>query len=286
MTIRTEAETKILREEAERLARMNWRRPEISRLLDVPLHTLAKWAFEGGWRAKDLAAEAEPERLAALNEQLRQRAEYTRSMCGRSAAPLEDGQLEYKSTDYGEAHKPAADPAPDLQYPSSDPDYGPWASDEKLPKFLTRGGPKDQRVCWAAPQLWARTPPWAPGNNREAPEMASLFLAEDLMRQGLLVEAERALRFTKNWLAISKQVFDKREEEDQARLEYQQQQEEERAREKARCKALGLPDPVEVLEAQVARGLAQMAERERRANNNNNNSAANPNAAAPPVIDA
>jgi hypothetical protein len=52
------------------------------------------------------------------------------------------------------------------------------------------------------------------------------------MRQGLLAEAERALRFTKNWLTVSRQVFDKQDQEDARRLEYQQQQEAERERER------------------------------------------------------
>jgi hypothetical protein len=271
MTTRTDDETKLLREEAQRLARENWKRTDIAQTLGVPLHTLARWAYEDGWRQKDLAAEGAAERIAAIREQIGQRAHRARShdvrsMCGRSAE-----QLEYKSADYSdEAPKPAAEPTPDLRYPSNDPDYGPWAPSEDLPKFLTRGGPKDERVCWAAPQLWARTPPWAPGNETEEPELASLWLAEDLMRQGLLVEAERAMRFTKNWLKISKAVFDKQDEDDARRRAYHERQEQERQREKARCKALGLPDPDEVWKAQCEAGLAQFAAWERRQGANNN----------------
>jgi hypothetical protein len=285
MTTRTKAETKLLREEAERLARMDWRRPEISRLLGVPMHTLNRWAFEGGWRAKDLAADGEPERLAALHEQLaQQRLQYARSVCGRSAA-----RLEYKSADNNGADdtdampKPAADPAPNVNYPSSDPDHGPWEPDKTLPKFLTRGGPADEQVRWAAPELRVKTPPWAPGNVYEDSESASLFLAEDLMRQGLLSEAEKALRFTKNWLTVSRQVFDKQDEEDARRREYHEREAREREREKARCKALGLPDPDEVWKA-------QFAEWEKRRSSSSSSSssggAANPNSAVPRVTDA
>ena len=69
MRMQSEAETQILKEEAERMARANMPRPEISRALAVPLHTLARWAFEGRWRTKDLAAEGEAERIALLREQ-------------------------------------------------------------------------------------------------------------------------------------------------------------------------------------------------------------------------
>jgi hypothetical protein len=261
MTTRTDTETRILREEAERLVRMNWKRTQIARTLGVPLHTLARWAYEGGWRAKDLAAEGEPERLAALNEQIAaRRAQEARMACGR---PVE--WIEHKSAD---ALRPPGD-GPSSEG-SGEAGHGENRQGEPLPKFLTRGGDPNEQVRWAAPQLWARTPPWAPGNEIEEPEFASLWLAEDLMRQGLLVEAERALRFTKNWLKISRQVFDKQDEEDARRLEYQQQQKEEHQREKARCKALGLPDPDEVWNARLKAGLAQFADWERRQSSNNN----------------
>jgi hypothetical protein len=42
MTIRTDAETALLREEAQRLVRENWKRTDISRAPSVSLPTLAR----------------------------------------------------------------------------------------------------------------------------------------------------------------------------------------------------------------------------------------------------
>ena len=263
MTTRTDAETKLLREEAGRLGRMNWKRTEMSRGLGVPLHTLARWAFEDGWRQKDLAAEGEAERIAAISEQIAQRRAHSvqweasqleavqleasqlaaaRLACGRSAGPVEL-QLEYKS----------AGPEDSSERPVPAGGHGEDGQREPLPKFLTRGGDPDEQVRWAAPEQRVKTPPWAPGNATEEPEFASLWLAEDLMRQGLLSEAEKALRFTRNWLAVSRQVFDEHDRQEAAHREYEERREKEHAKEKARCKALGLPDPDEEFAAMARR---------------------------------
>ncbi len=74
------------------------------------------------------------------------------------------------------------------------------------------------------------------------------------------------MRFTKNWLKISRQVFDEQDRQEAAHREYREREEQEHARKKARCKALGLPDPDEVWNAQIAEFM-----REWKSDSNNNN---------------
>jgi hypothetical protein len=105
MTIRTRSEILDLKQQAERLARAGAPRTDISRALGVPLATLNRWAFEGCWRRKDLDAEGEAERAAAIERRLaelraRPQTEFRpESQAQPPAAPAwGEGVLEFKST--------------------------------------------------------------------------------------------------------------------------------------------------------------------------------------------
>lgn len=67
--MRSAGETRLLKLVAERRARAGWSRPDISRAYGVSVDTLARWAFAGGWRDKDLAAKRDAERSHGEDEQ-------------------------------------------------------------------------------------------------------------------------------------------------------------------------------------------------------------------------
>jgi hypothetical protein len=60
-TLRTAAETRALKEEAERRARSGESLAEIARTMSLPTSTLSDWALQGGWRQKDLKNERSDE---------------------------------------------------------------------------------------------------------------------------------------------------------------------------------------------------------------------------------
>jgi hypothetical protein len=241
----TDDERIILKEEAERQARAGSGRPDISRRLGVPMHTLARWAFEGGWRDKDIAAEQAHARAEALKSRLT--VQRSHEICPVGARPLQPGHvrqvspvLEFKSSGPTDQAPDPAGPQPDQAGPdhaepdSAEPD---WASPHwpKPSEAVTEAAERLRRLqaeeddCpgWADREIRVKTPPWAPGGQIEDPESCALFLASDLMRQGLLVEAGRALRFTRDWLDLSERVFRKHDKEDAARAKWQERREAE-----------------------------------------------------------
>ncbi|MDP3739986.1 MAG: hypothetical protein Q8R02_21560 [Hyphomonadaceae bacterium] len=244
----TDDERIILREEAERQARAGSSRPDISRRLGVPMHTLARWAFEGGWRDKDIAAEQAHARAEALKSRLTvQRAHEIRPAGARPLQPghvrLVSPALEFKSSGPTDQAPDPAGPQPDQAGPdhvepgSAEPDSAEpdWASPhppkptpsvaEAVKRLRRLQAEEDDCPGWADREVRVKTPPWAPGGQIENPESCALFLASDLMRQGLLVEAGRALRFTRDWLDLSERVFHKRDKEDAACATWQERRE-------------------------------------------------------------
>jgi hypothetical protein len=110
------------------------------------------------------------------------------------------------------------------------------------------------------------------------PEEAALYLADDLMRQGLLMEAERALRFARAWLDVSERVFRKRDKDDALFLQERKELEALEARETHR---LSLQE-ARSQDARSQDARSQEACRKPRDDNNNNNGAA----AAPAALDS
>jgi hypothetical protein len=229
----TDDERMILEEEAERQARAGSSRPDISRRLGVPMHTLARWAFEGGWRDKDIAAEQARARAEALKSRLAaQRAHEARPADARPLQPghvrLVSPMLEFKSagppSDQAGPDQAEQDPAePNLASP-----HWPKPSEavnEAVERLRRLQAEEDDCPGWADREIRVKTPPWAPGGQIENPESCALFLASDLMRQGLLVEAGRALRFTRDWLDLSERVFSKQDKEAAARAKWLERRE-------------------------------------------------------------
>jgi hypothetical protein len=223
MRTRSEDESAILRKEAERRVRAGESRADISRALNVPLATLANWAFAGGWRAKDIAAEQA--------EVYRRTLHSLEAMNGALPARAPGAVMETKSEQPLGA-SPKAEPPPLFADPLEVP-------------------------AWAERGVRVRTPAWAPGDAFRSPEEAALYLADDLMRQGLLMEAERALRFARAWLDVSERVFRKRDRDEELILQEQKEMEAAQAREAGRL-------------------ALQEARRKARDNNNNNDNNAAP----------
>jgi hypothetical protein len=90
-TLRTAAETRALKEEAERRARRGESLAEIARTISVPTSTLSDWALKGGWRRKDLLPERSNEivRLAAMA--VAQQGEPARAETGPAGAAAPSG---------------------------------------------------------------------------------------------------------------------------------------------------------------------------------------------------
>jgi hypothetical protein len=222
----SEDETILLQQEAESRARAGHSRTDIAHQLGVPLHTLARWAFEGRWREKDILAEQARARAEAMRQRLAaQRARET-GIATRfgavSRTALLEPAFETKSADANPADPASTDSAPTDSAPTaSGPNHAGQHPHDRLREIWV-----EEEDCppWAdrAPQV--KTPPWAPGGNNEDTESCALFLASDLMRQGLLVEAERALRFSRNWATAWERATQKWDKEDHARARRQEKQ--------------------------------------------------------------
>jgi hypothetical protein len=224
----TDDERIILKEEAERQARAGSSRPDISRRLGVPMHTLARWAFEGGWRDKDIAAEQAHARAVAMKQKLAAQSAHEARPAGAHSLQQSHVRLVLPVLEFKSAEPPSDEAGPDHAEPDhaeldqASPDWpkpSP-AVTEAADRLRRLHAEEEDCPDWADRGIRVKTPPWAPGGQVENPESCALFLASDLMRQGLLVEAGRALRFTRDWLDVSERVFRKQDKENAARAKW------------------------------------------------------------------